>query len=169
MAKPGKALKRSARAAARLSKKTADRVENAQTQMDAGTYTFNQFAVDSLAQATDVWSSFFDLFRAASDEPPSVFIDIAVTGGGGTVTRGATANLDDTVPNMAAFNKTPLVTPGANIPAASVALTNPGAGPEVDDLKIDVTVPNNQQVGLYQGFISVGTAVVVSVNVNVHT
>jgi hypothetical protein len=169
MARPGKALKRSAKAIERLSKKTSARVENAQNQLDAGTYTADQFSRDVAGQALDAWGSFFDMLRAGRDTPPDVFIDIQVTGGGGNVTRGATANLDDTVANIGLFQKTALVTPGTSIPVASIALSNPGAGPDVDDLRIDVTVPNTQQVGLYQGFISVGSTVQVSVNVSVHT
>jgi hypothetical protein len=169
MAKPGKALRRSSRAVEQLSKKTAKRIEEVQTAIDGNAFDANVFARQITLQGLDVFQAWLDMLRLVRDAPPAVFIDITVSGGGGNASKATTVTLDDTVAALNLLQKTDLTNPTHTIPAAGVALTNAVAGAaEVDDLKITVTVPNGQDVGLYKGIIHVGQAVQVELTVNVH-
>jgi len=171
MAKPGKALKQSAKSIERLSRKTAKRIEDAQAAIDGNTYDAHQFAKDVAGQTFDAWGTIFDLLGAARETPPAAFFDILVTGGGGNAGPAtATVNLLDTFQNLNQFAKTPLNSGNNAIAVGAIVLTNANQTPNapIDDLKIDVTIPNNQAVGLYQGFISSGSTVQVTLNVNVH-
>src|SRR6185503_10357916 len=97
MAKPAKAFKRSARAIERLGKKTSERLDRVQTDIDATTFDANKFAVEAAGQTIDNLSAWLDMFRAVRETPPTLFLDITVSGGGGNVTKGATVTLDETV------------------------------------------------------------------------
>jgi hypothetical protein len=172
MAKPGKALKQSAKSIERYSRKTAKRIDDAQTAIDGNSYDANQFAKDVAGQTFDAWGAIFDLLGAARETPPGAFFDVVVTGGGGNAGPvSATVNLQDTFQNLNQFTKTPLNSGNNTIAVGAIALSNANQTPNapIDDLKIDVTIPNNQAVGLYQGFISTGSTVQVVLNVNVHT
>jgi hypothetical protein len=172
MPRPAKAIRRSTRAIERYSKSTASRIETAQSKIDTSpsTYTPTDFATDVVSQGLDLVKAWLEVGRALSEMPPRAFIDIRVTGGGGNASNFNTIQLDETVAGLGLLSASALSCPGVgNIPAASVALANPGAGPAVDDLKVTVTVPNSQSVGLYQGFVAVAGDVVVDVYVSVHT
>lgn len=173
MPRPAKAIRRSTRAIERYSKSTATRIEAAQSKIDASppTYSPTDFATDVVSQGLDLVKAWLEVGRALSEMPPRAFIDIRVTGSGsGPASNFTTVQLDETVPGLPLLSASALSCPGVgNIPAASVALTNPVAGPAVDDLKITVNITNSQAVGLYQGFVAIAGDVVVDVFVSVHT
>lgn len=170
MARVGKAIRRSFRVAQRLSSRTADRIETAQAAFEAGSYDANQLVRDVAGQTFDVLGSWLDLMRAVPESPPSAFIDLKVSGRGTSrVSGAATVTLDESIADIGLLQKTELCNPTGRIRADKVLIKNLGNGPQVEGLKISVTVPNNQKQGLYQGFITTGPTVQVDVRVSVHT
>jgi len=170
MASADKWIRRSVRALKTLALNTAERIETAQTAIARGTYDANQVARDVAGQALDALNVWLDGMRVLRESPPSVFIDLLVSGRGtAKVSGAATVRLDESIADMSLLGKTELSSARSTIGATQIDLTNLGSGPQVDGLKIRVSVPNNQKQGLYHGFVTTGSTVQVEVRVSIHS
>jgi hypothetical protein len=103
---------------------------------------------------------------------PRAFIDLKLPAAstGTTVSGADVVTLDDPM-LFGSLTPTPLISPGTASTATQTLTkpdgTIPSSGDMIEDVKINVSVPDNQAKGLYHGFVSVAAAVVAEVYAHV--
>jgi hypothetical protein len=169
MAELAKLIRRSTEAVQRLTRNTTDRIEAARAALAAGKYDTNHALRDVAGQSLDTLNVWLDPLRALAERTPSAFIEIFVTGRGtAKVSGAATVVLDEPMASIRLLKATELCSPRGTIAPEHIALTKVDGSPQVEVVKIEVTVPNNQRQGLYQGLIVTGSVVKVEVRTWIH-
>ena len=163
-----KVAKRSAKKLARAADRSAKRLD----KLLAGTVRGDDLGktmAEQWVDMVDTWLSFF----TRGDAVPRAFIDIPLPSSstGTSIAGEDIVSLDDPAP-FGILVPTPLTSPGLTPPVAVTLRapddSTPPATQEVEDIKVKVSVPDNQAKGLYHGFVSAAGSVVVEVYANVH-
>jgi hypothetical protein len=170
--KPSKAAKRSARAAEKLFKKGGERFDKLATahSSSAGVKA-DDLANAVVGQMLDFTEAWLGFGLAFTDQPQRVFWDAMVSGGGGSILFDTIVTLDDPV-QVGALMATPLISPGVTTtlnPTVTGEPVPPSPVTPVEKAKLDLSVSNQQALGLYHGFVHAGTVILFEVYVSVHS
>src|SRR5262245_59845823 len=158
--------RRALRRAARFAKKSNDRFEDLLAGKIKGD-DLGKLLAEGWIEMADLWFGF-----NASDAVPRAYLDLPVTHIPGTPPVSADASVELDAPEIwGTLKATPLNAPGA---LTSITATldgvdgkTPGPNDKVEAIKVKISVPDNQQFGLYQGFVATSTGVVVDVHAHV--